>query len=44
MKELLLEIGCEEIPASWLPLLINQIGRHFESRLKEVRHGTLVQY
>lgn len=39
MKELLLEIGCEEIPASWLPLLINQIGRHFESRLEEVRLG-----
>ena len=25
-RELLLEIGCEEIPASWLPDLTNQIG------------------
>jgi glycyl-tRNA synthetase beta chain len=25
-RELLLEIGCEELPASWLPALTNQIG------------------
>ena len=25
-RELLLELGCEELPASWLPLLTNQIG------------------
>ncbi|MBI3490535.1 MAG: glycine--tRNA ligase subunit beta, partial [Acidobacteria bacterium] len=25
-RELLLEIGCEELPASWLPGLTNQIG------------------
>ena len=25
-RELLLEIGCEEIPASWLPALTNQVG------------------
>ena len=25
-RELILEIGCEEIPASWLPALTNQVG------------------
>ena len=25
-RELLLEIGCEELPASWLPGLTNQVG------------------
>ena len=25
-RELLLEIGCEELPASWLPGLTQQIG------------------
>src|SRR5215211_1953190 len=25
-RELLLELGCEELPASWLPGLTNQIG------------------
>src|SRR2546426_6299036 len=36
-RELLIEIGCEEIPASWLPGLTAQVGRHLESRLKEYR-------
>jgi glycyl-tRNA synthetase beta chain len=36
-RELLIEIGCEEIPASWLPGLTRQIGQHLEARLKELR-------
>src|SRR5687767_231812 len=36
-RELLIEIGCEEIPASWLPGLTRQIGTHLEARLKELR-------
>ena len=36
-RELLIEIGCEEIPASWLPGLTAQVGRHLETRLKEYR-------
>ncbi len=36
-RELLIEIGCEEIPASWLPGLTAQIARHVDSRLKEFR-------
>src|SRR6185436_15012132 len=36
-RELLIEIGCEEIPASWLPGLTTQIGTHLEARLKELR-------
>src|SRR2546425_7460943 len=36
-RELLIEIGCEEIPASWLPGLTSQVGRHLEARLKEYR-------
>src|SRR5690349_20134010 len=36
-RELLIEIGCEEIPASWLPGLTTQVGTHLESRLKELR-------
>jgi len=36
-RELLIEIGCEEIPASWLPGLTAQLGRHLEARLKEFR-------
>ena len=26
-RELLLEIGCEELPASWLPELTSQLGQ-----------------
>jgi glycyl-tRNA synthetase beta chain len=36
-RELLIEIGCEEIPASWLPGLTAQIARHVDARLKEAR-------
>jgi glycyl-tRNA synthetase beta chain len=36
-RELLIEIGCEELPASWLPGLTAQIARHVDARLKEVR-------
>ena len=36
-RELLLELGCEEIPASWLPPLTEQIGTQVAVRLKEFR-------
>ena len=36
-RELLIEIGCEEIPASWLPGLTAQIARHLDARLKDAR-------
>jgi len=36
-RELLLEIGTEEIPASWLPGLTTQIGAALEAKLKEAR-------
>jgi glycyl-tRNA synthetase beta chain len=36
-RELLIEIGCEEIPAGWLPGLTVQIGQHLDARLKELR-------
>ena len=36
-RELLIEIGCEEIPASWLPGLTAQVARHLDARLKEAR-------
>ena len=36
-RELLLEIGCEEIPASWLPGLTAQLGSQLDARLKELR-------
>jgi glycyl-tRNA synthetase beta chain len=36
-RELLLEIGTEEIPASWLPGLTAQIGVALETKLKEAR-------
>ncbi|MFN7916828.1 MAG: glycine--tRNA ligase subunit beta [Vicinamibacterales bacterium] len=36
-RELLLEIGCEEIPASWLPGLTNQVGDVVIAQLKEHR-------
>ena len=35
-RELLLELGCEELPASWLPGLTNQIG---EVVIAELRQG-----
>ena len=36
-RELLIEIGCEEIPASWLPGLTAQMASHLDARLKEFR-------
>ncbi|HXD74764.1 MAG TPA: glycine--tRNA ligase subunit beta [Vicinamibacterales bacterium] len=36
-RELLLEIGCEEIPASWLPGLTNQVGEVLAAQLRERR-------
>ena len=36
-RELLLEIGCEELPASWLPALTNQIGDLVGGQLREHR-------
>jgi glycyl-tRNA synthetase beta chain len=36
-RELLIEIGVEEIPASWLPGLTTQLGARLESQLKELR-------
>jgi glycyl-tRNA synthetase beta chain len=36
-RELLLEIGCEELPASWLPSLTNQIGDTVAAQLRERR-------
>lgn len=39
-RELLIEIGCEEIPAGWLPALTSQLGRQLDARLKEFRLTT----
>ena len=36
-RELLIEIGCEEVPASWLPGLTKQLASHLDARLKEFR-------
>jgi len=36
-RELLIEIGCEELPASWLPPLTRQIGEHLGALLTEMR-------
>jgi len=36
-RELLLEIGSEEIPASWLPGLTAQLAQHMDTRLREFR-------
>jgi glycyl-tRNA synthetase beta chain len=36
-RELLIEIGCEEIPASWLPGLTTQVAKHLDARLKDAR-------
>ena len=36
-RELLIEIGVEEIPASWLPALTAQVGSTLEARLKDLR-------
>jgi glycyl-tRNA synthetase beta chain len=39
-RELLIEIGCEEIPAGWLPNLTAQVRQHLEARLKDFRLPT----
>jgi glycyl-tRNA synthetase beta chain len=36
-RELLIEIGLEELPAAWLPALTRQLGERLEARLKELR-------
>src|SRR5918994_5323456 len=36
-RELLIEIGVEELPAAWLPGLTRQLGERVEARLKELR-------
>jgi glycyl-tRNA synthetase beta chain len=36
-RELLLEIGVEELPASWLPALTTQMAEKLEARLTEMR-------
>ena len=36
-RELLIEIGCEEMPASWLPGLTRQVAEHLDARLKAAR-------
>ena len=36
-KELLIEIGCEEMPASWLPGITRQLASALSSRLEEAR-------
>src|SRR5687768_4829690 len=36
-REVLLEIGCEELPAGWLPALTRRIGERFAARLAEAR-------
>ena len=39
-RELLIEIGCEEIPASWLPGLTRQLATHLDAQLKGARLDT----
>src|ERR671913_118275 len=36
-RELLLEIGVEELPAAWLPGLTKQLAEKLQARLKEMR-------
>ena len=36
-RELLIEVGCEEIPAAWLPALTVQFGERLDARLREFR-------
>ena len=40
-RELLIEIGVEELPASWLPNLTRQMAEKLELRLKELRIAPL---
>ena len=39
-RELLIEIGCEEIPAGWLPGLTRQVAKCLDARLAEARLET----
>jgi len=39
-RELIVEIGTEELPASWLPSLTRQLGEHLASRLASLRLPT----
>ena len=39
-RELLIEIGCEEIPASWLAGLTQQVATHLDARLRDARLET----
>lgn len=39
-RELLIEIGCEELPATWLVPLTDQLGRRLAARLAEFRLAT----
>jgi glycyl-tRNA synthetase beta chain len=39
-RELLIEVGCEEIPAGWLPRLTTDFGQQLAARLKEFRLDT----
>ena len=46
-RELLLEIGVEELPASWLPALTRDIGARLDARLTEAglpKKGTIESY
>ena len=36
-RELLIEIGLEELPAAWLPTLTKKLAEHLEARLKDAR-------
>ena len=36
-RELLIEIGVEELPAAWLPGLTRQMAEKLEARLREMR-------
>jgi glycyl-tRNA synthetase beta chain len=38
-REILLEIGVEELPAGWMPGLTRQLGERVEARLNELRLG-----
>lgn len=40
-RELLIEIGLEELPASWLPNLTRQMAEKLEARLKDLRIAPL---
>ena len=39
-RELLIEIGCEEIPASWLPGLTRDVAKRLDARLADARLET----